>query len=156
MKKSRRIYVVVSWALVSVCMGIIFLLSAQNAEESSDLSGSFVTAILEWLGMNVDEGVLRTFAHMLEFMGLSVLIFNAVYATWETKLTPVIAFSGAVLYAVTDELHQIFIPGRAFQISDIAVDSLGALIGAAGSFIILKVILTINERRNKNGNTKAL
>lgn len=156
MKKSRRIYVVVSWALVSVCMGIIFLLSAQNAEESSDLSGSFVTAILEWLGMNVDEGVLRTFAHMLEFMGLSVLIFNAVYATWETKLTPVIAFSGAVLYAVTDEIHQIFVPGRAFQISDIAVDSLGALIGAAGSFIIIKIILTIKERRNKNGNSKAL
>lgn len=153
MTRSRKIYVRISWILVAACMVIIFCLSAQNGEESSDLSGSFVMAILEWLGVNIDEGVLRTLAHMLEFMGLSLLVFNAAYATWETKLTPVIAFAGTVFYAITDEIHQIFVPGRAFQISDILVDSTGALIGAIASLIILKIILTIKERRNKNGNT---
>ncbi len=156
MKKSRKIYATVSWILVAFCMGIIFSLSAQNGEESSDLSGSFVMAILEWLNINIDEGVLRTMAHCLEFMGLSVLTFNATYATWEIKLTPVIAFTVTVFYAVTDEIHQIFVPGRAFQITDILVDSTGALIGAVASLIILKIILTIKERRNKNGSIKAL
>lgn len=153
MTRSRKIYVGVSWVLVAVCMLIIFCLSAQTAEESSELSGSFILALLEWLGLELEQEVIRTIAHCLEFMGLSVLTFNATYATWETKLTPVISFAGTVFYAITDEIHQIFVPGRAFQISDILVDSTGALIGAIASLIILKIILTIKERRNKNGNT---
>lgn len=153
MTKSRKIYVTISWILVVVCMGIIFSLSAQNGEESSDLSGSFVMAILEWLKLDVDEGLLRTCAHCLEFMGLSLLIFNATYATWEKKITPLIAFAGTVLYAITDEIHQIFVPGRAFQISDILVDSTGALIGIIASFIALKIILYITKRRKTNGNS---
>lgn len=153
MTKSRKIYVTISWILVVVCMGFIFSLSAQNGEESSDLSGSFVMAILEWLKLDVDEGLLRTCAHCLEFMGLSLLIFNATYATWEKKITPLIAFAGTVLYAITDEIHQIFVPGRAFQISDILVDSTGALIGIIASFIVLKIILYITKRRKTNGNS---
>lgn len=153
MINKRKIYVSVSWLLVAVCMGIIFSLSAQNGEESSDLSGSFVMAILEWLKLDIDESFLRTCAHCLEFMGLSLLIFNATYSTWETKFTPLIAFAGTVFYAITDEIHQIFVPDRAFQLSDILVDSTGALIGVTVSFIILKIILTIKERRNRNGNT---
>ncbi len=149
----RKIHIGISWALVVICMGIIFFLSAQNGEESSDLSGSFVMALLNYLGISIEEGLLRSIAHCLEFMGLSVLIFNAVYVTWCLKLTPIIAFFGTVFYAVTDEIHQIFVPERAFQISDILVDSTGALIGVIASFIILQIILFIKKRGNKNGNS---
>ncbi len=153
MTTKRKIHIGVSWVLVIICMGIIFFLSAQNGEESSDLSGSFVMAFLNGLGIVIDEGLLRSIAHCLEFMGLSVLFFNAIYVTWFLKLTPIIAFFGTVLYAITDEIHQIFVPGRAFQISDILVDSTGALIGVIASFVILKVILYIMKRGNKNGNS---
>lgn len=153
MTRSRKIYVWVSWILAAACMVVIFCLSAQTAEESSELSGSFILALLEWLGVELEQEIIRTIAHCLEFMGLSVLIFNATYATFETKLTPVIAFAGTVFYAITDEIHQIFVPGRAFQISDILVDSTGAFIGAIASLIILKTILFIKKRGNKNGNT---
>lgn len=152
----RKIYILISWILVIICMGIIFLLSAQSGEESTELSHSFVLTFFEWLGVTINEGFLRNCAHCLEFMGLSVLIFNAVYATSETKLTPVIAFTGTVFYAITDEVHQIFVPDRAFQLSDILVDSTGALIGALASLIILKIILTIKERGNKNGSIKTI
>ena len=153
MTKARKIYVSISWILVAVCMGIIFLLSAQTAKESSGLSGSFIQTILQWLGVEIEQEVIRTCAHCLEFMGLSLLIFNATYSTWETKFTPLIAFAGTVFYALTDEIHQIFVPGRAFQISDILVDSTGALIGVIASFVILKIILYITKRGNKNGNS---
>ena len=153
MTKARKIYVSISWILVAVCMGIIFWLSAQTAKESSGLSGSFIQAILQWLGVEIEQEVIRTCAHCLEFMGLSLLIFNATYTTWETKFTPLIAFAGTVFYALTDEIHQIFVPGRAFQISDILVDSTGALIGVIASFVILKIILYITKRGNKNGNS---
>lgn len=155
MTTKRKIHIAVSWVLVVICMGIIFFLSAQNGEESSELSGSFVMALLEWLGVEVDEGILRSIAHCLEFMGLSLLLFNAVYVTWFLKATPIVAFFGTVLYAITDEIHQIFVPERAFQISDILVDSTGALIGVTASFVILKFILYIKGKK-ENGNIKTV
>lgn len=153
MKKGRKIYMLISWILVLICMGIIFSLSAQIAEESQDLSDSFIRNLFEFLGIELKSDFVRTIAHMLEFMGLSFLIFNAVYSTWNLKLTPIIAFVGTSLYAITDEIHQIFVPGRAFQISDILVDSIGALIGVIASFVTLKITLSIKKRGNKNGNT---
>ncbi len=156
MTKGKKIYIIIAWILVVACMVTIFCLSAQDGNESSDLSGSFVKIILELLHLDIDEGVLRTCAHCLEFTGLSLLIFNAVYATWELKFTFFIAVFGTVCYAITDEIHQIFVPGRAFQISDILVDSTGAIIGALASFIVLKIILYINEKRKSNGNIKTV
>lgn len=153
MKNGRKIYILISWVLVLICMGIIFSLSAQVAEESQELSDSLIHRLFEFLGIELNSDFIRTTAHMLEFMGLSLLIFNAVYSTWEHKLTPVIAFTGTVFYAITDEVHQLFVPGRAFQLIDILVDSTGALIGVIASFVILKIILFIKKRGNKNGNT---
>ena len=150
----KKLYIAISWVLVVICMGIIFSLSAQNGEESTELSHSFVRMFLERLGLTINEGFLRSCAHCLEFMGLSVLIFNAVYVTFETRLTPLIAFAGTVLYAVTDEIHQIYVPERSFQLSDILVDSTGALIGVIASLIILKILLIIKERGNKSGSIK--
>ncbi|MGV8147186.1 MAG: VanZ family protein [Alkaliphilus sp.] len=34
-----------------------------------------------------------------------------------------------VLYAISDETHQIFVPGRSAQVSDILIDSVGAAVG---------------------------
>ncbi len=153
MTKSRKAYVVISWILVAVCMVVIFCLSAQTAEDSADLSGSFIRAIFQLIGIELQQEGIRTVAHCLEFMGLALLMFNAIFATWEKKLTPLLAFAGTVLYAITDEIHQIFVPGRAFQISDILVDSTGALLGVIATFIIFKFILFIKERGTKNGNT---
>ena len=153
MTTKRKIHIGVSWILVAICMGIIFSLSAQVANDSQELSDSIIRKIFETFGITIESDLIRSIAHCLEFMGLSVLIFNAVYVTWFLKLTPIIAFFGTVLYAITDEIHQIFVPGRAFQISDILVDSTGALIGVIASFVILKIILIIKKRGNKNGNS---
>ncbi len=156
MTKGRKIYVSIAWALVVACMIVIFCLSAQNGDESSDLSGSFVQKLMEWLNLDIDEEIIRTCAHGLEFMGLSVLMFNAIYTTWKLKFTAFYAFVGTVCYAVTDEIHQIFVPDRAFQISDILVDSTGAIIGVAASCVILVIYLKIKERGNKNGSIKTV
>ena len=153
MTTKRKIHIGISWVLVIICMGIIFALSAQVADDSQELSDSFIRKIFETFGIVIESDLIRTIAHCLEFMGLSVLLFNAVYVTWFLKLTPIIAFLGTAFYATTDEIHQIFVPGRAFQISDILVDSTGALIGVTASFLILEIILSIKKRGNKNGNS---
>lgn len=156
MTTKRKIYVSITWISVAVCMTVIFWLSSQNGEESSELSSSFVDIILEQLRLYFDEGILRTCAHGLEFMGLSLLTFNAVYSTWEHRFTFLITWLSSVLYAVTDEIHQIFVPERAFQITDILVDGAGAFLGALAAFIILKIILSIKKRGNKDGSIKTV
>jgi len=42
------------------------------------------------------------------------------------------------IYACTDEIHQYFVPGRAFELVDIGLDTLGSVIAAAVLLIILK------------------
>lgn len=51
----------------------------------------------------------------------------------------------AALYAATDEFHQLFVPGRSGQFSDVILDSAGAL---AGLLILALVRKIIGRRRN--------
>lgn len=156
MSNKRKIYIVFSWLFVAIIMVMIFKLSAQNAEESKELSDSLVSKILQWLQVNIGGDLIRTLAHMFEFTVLSFFLGNSIYATWKSKSANLIAFAITVLYAVSDEIHQLFVPGRAFQTSDILVDSMGALIGAALFFVILKLRFNIKERGNKDGSIKTI
>ena len=44
----------------------------------------------------------------------------------------------AILYAVLDELHQSFVPGRGATMSDVGIDSIGAGLGILWAKIKLK------------------
>ena len=52
-----------------------------------------------------------------------------------------------VIYAMTDEYHQSFVPGRAMMARDVLIDTLGALLGV---FIVL-MVLRRQKRKNKAG-----
>ena len=156
MKKGKIIYLVFSWLLVLVILGFIFNLSAQDAEESKELSDSLVSKIFQWLQVYIDGELIRKFAHMLEFTALSFSLYNGILATWEIKKAPLISLMLTVICAVGDELHQIFVPGRAFQLSDILVDSIGAIIGVVAYLIMYKIYSNLKERGNKNGSIKTI
>ena len=49
-----------------------------------------------------------------------------------------IAFLLAVAYAISDEIHQFFVPGRSCQIKDVLIDSCGAAVGIGLVFISIK------------------
>ena len=40
-----------------------------------------------------------------------------------------LAYGLTVIYAVSDEIHQAFVPGRSAQLSDVCIDACGAAIG---------------------------
>lgn len=65
--------------------------------------------------------VLRKLAHAVEYAILAALLLRALRAP------P--AWALAVVYAVSDELHQHFVPGRAGRPLDVAIDATGALVG---------------------------
>ena len=66
--------------------------------------------------------LLRKLAHAAEYAVLGALLLRA---TGRTGL----AFALGTLYAVTDELHQMFVPGRMGRPLDVAIDALGVACG---------------------------
>lgn len=140
--KRNKIIAAVSWCFVAACMAVIFFLSAQNGEESQELSET--VALLLKLGLSVD--FIRSCAHCLEFMGLAVLVFNALYWSFG-YFRPYLAFVLTAAYAASDEIHQLFVDGRACQLSDFLTDSFGAFIGIIAASIIGIICLNIKRRR---------
>ena len=153
MNTKRKVLISVSWLLVAVCMAIIFALSHQPADQSSELSLSvmgFFAKIFTRFIESIGHDAFRSIAHALEYCGLSLLLFNALYHTAQKPLI-IPSFAVGVFYALTDEIHQIFIEGRAFQFTDILVDAIGGAVGVAAGYIIYKVI--INIIKHHRGNT---
>ncbi|MBQ7101169.1 MAG: VanZ family protein [Clostridia bacterium] len=145
----RKFGIVFGWAAVAACMGVIFSLSHQPAEESAELSMTVMNgifAVFAWLTEFMGHEAFRTLAHGLEYCGLGALLFHAFLQT-AGKPKPLACFAVAVTYAVSDEIHQIFIPGRAFQLSDIAVDATGAAAGIAVCVCIYKIVKKIIASR---------
>jgi VanZ like family len=66
--------------------------------------------------------VLRKIAHAAEFAVLGALLARAMGR-------PRLAFAIGVLYAVSDELHQSFVPGRLGSPLDVAIDAMGVAAG---------------------------
>ena len=53
------------------------------------------------------------------------------------------------LYACTDELHQIFVPGRSAQFRDILIDTLGASFGITITHLIINLFAKVKARTRK-------
>lgn len=143
-EKTKKAVQIICWILVVICMGLIYYFSSRTSTESSSQSGYFVLLFQKIFGNNVvTDFIVRKSAHCLEFAGLSFL-FNIALFEQTNKIKPLYSIAFTSLYAVTDEVHQIFVPGRSCQIKDWAIDTTGAIIGTivflAIYFIILKII----------------
>jgi VanZ family protein len=60
------------------------------------------------------------------------------YGIGSGKKSPWLALGLCILYAVTDEIHQSFVPGRSPRIFDVGIDTLGTLLGLLPSMIKLR------------------
>ena len=67
--------------------------------------------------------------HAIEYSALGFLAYP--YAGGRMPFLAAVAASA--LYGVSDELHQLFVPGRVCSAEDAAVDLLGSAFGAAAS-----------------------
>lgn len=128
----------ISFFLIIFCLGFIWVNSLLPAELSGAMSG-FVTQILgdPSEGTGLAEGVIRKFAHGLEYALLGT--FMTVYA-YEAivKRLPILGFSG-LMAAVIDETIQLFSAGRSAQIGDVWIDFGGFAAGAALVLLIKRI-----------------
>lgn len=101
--------------------------------------------------------VTRKFAHYSLYAIGSFLIYMATTAIMKDKmkLRILITLLIGVIYAASDEFHQIFIRGRTPDVVDIGIDTLGVvtgiLIGIFITWILNKLINCFYERRKSNG-----
>lgn len=91
----------------------------------------------------IDHPVRKT-AHAAEYAMLAGLVLGAVTVSiirWKNVLT---AVSVSVLYAATDEFHQLFVPARSGQLKDVLIDGCGAVIG---TLIICGIYYLVHKRK---------
>lgn len=149
-------------------MCVIFAFSAQEQEESSAVSESFsyrmVRSADSFLGLNWDderlheiadaiEGYVRKAAHMTEFAILAVLIYIWL-GKWQftKKKRMLLAMLFTALYAASDETHQLFVAGRSGRITDVMIDSAGAILGVLIFAGVEKCIIFLWNRRKYRKN----
>jgi len=61
---------------------------------------------------------------------LALLTARAMFRYREVRLASLVLVLGLTeLYALSDEIHQLFVPGRTFQLMDLVLDLLGGVIG---------------------------
>ena len=108
----------------------------------------------------VVERKLRNVAHAGEFAALGVCAVG-VDLTFDLNKKKLLnmtfrglaAFVFCVVYAVLDEVHQIFVEGRTFELKDIMNDSLGAIVGVVLFTLAVWALDTlIRKIKNKNAN----
>jgi len=76
--------------------------------------------------------------HFIEYLVLGVLLLNAFHGSVTLKKAVLISALLAPLYAVTDEIHQYFVPLRDASFFDLLADSFGAWTGVFLGGILFK------------------
>lgn len=132
-------YKIISWTAVLLWMILIFNLSSQEADQSDKLSKVVTEIVIETVEKVAPKGdfdiekfnhIIRKNAHFLAYMVLGILVLNAfrrsgIYGYKSIGLALLIS----VLYAVSDEIHQFFVPGRGPGVWDVFIDSVGVIVG---------------------------
>lgn len=169
-----RIHQVVLTLLTIICMVVIFLFSAEPADESSEkslgigyaIADIFIADFEQWepqQQLEFVEGIeypIRKGGHATEYAVLGFLLLATLYSWGDSVvkkrgLRILSAFIIAVLYAISDEIHQLFVPGRSCQLTDVMIDSVGAVFGILAFLLAGRLWNRLFSRRKKCDTLKA-
>ena len=119
---------------------MIFLLSSEGHDASTERSDAAVQ-MLHVFGVSGSADFLtfiaRKSAHTVAYLILGVLVYNVLRQYKLSGHTQVAVSIGAViLYAMSDELHQLYVPGRSGELRDVAIDSVAGVIGVLMAYFI--------------------
>lgn len=143
------------WALPVIWAGVIFFFSAQPDTISSEQSGFFARLLSLILGVGEESAIFTTLhyivrkgAHFTVYAVLGGLCANALARTTQlfTRKPQLFlcALGVSMLYAISDEIHQYFVPGRAMMATDVLIDTCGAAFG-----IVLVILFLLHAKSLK-------
>ena len=145
-----RVFRAVLWMLTAATMIAIFLLSAQSADESNAGSVIVTETIINTLPatrnlpetekqevINNTNNTVRKNAHFAMYFLLGLFITPAMMLRRQSAFPARkrlwlwgAALLICLLYAVSDEIHQIFVDGRACLAQDVLIDFSGAFLAS--------------------------
>ena len=139
MKKTIKYILVIFW------MGLIFYFSNQPSIQSDSVSDGVMASIInivetiighEFTHTEIENiyeyGItpLRKCAHLFIYFILGILLYLLLkeYNLNNKKLI-ILTILFSMLYACSDEIHQLFILGRSGEVRDLLIDTIGSSIG---------------------------
>ena len=135
----------------------IFAFSNQNKEKSAGLSRKVTYAITDNIKsiqkmekqqkenlLDKIEHFIRKMAHftLYTLVGILTMLLMDTYNLKKSKKIGISFFIG-VLYAISDEIHQSFVPGRGAMIQDVVLDSSGVIFGILICIGIIAIVKKI-------------
>ncbi len=164
---------VIAGVFVIAWMTIVFIFSSQDGIQTLNTSGAVIHTIEKTV--NNDESqvdshtfenntdnkttqkykyssklqkIVRKNAHCILYTvgGVAISVFFTTYNFGKCKLILFTILTG-FLYAVLDEIHQMYVPGRTSSAIDVIIDTTGIIIGLT-IFIIILNLTTKKNREN--------
>lgn len=179
-RKGRRLPTVIAIllaVLILSTMAVIFFFSAESGEESGSRSADVTDAILKITHPNLDSlpreeqqsieasvhHLVRKTAHFLEYAFLAflttcLLLWLKHFSVFRIRPRQVWVFPAALglLYAISDEVHQIF-SHRGARVTDVLIDFAGTLFGVCMVHVAAWMLRHLrNAKRSKRGKETAL
>ena len=154
---------IILWILVIFISVQIFSFSSDNSNESSGKSGKFVDYVVEIIkDLSIFEEVnetelreqcqfiIRKGAHFSIYMLLALAVFE-LSKSYNLKVRHCILISAlyCLFYAISDEIHQLFVDGRSGEVRDVFVDFSGASFGLTFRMFICKFVKLSRNKRKK-------
>ena len=137
--------------LCIIWMLVIFWFSAQVADDSQEMSDFFVHLLDAVFSLDIMKNeiirdmtsfLVRKAAHMSEYAVLAIL-FGLTIREYKKEPWLLLTLAATAAYAATDEVHQLFVPGRSGQLKDVLIDTAGGALGLG----LLALILYLKRRR---------
>lgn len=97
---------------------------------------------------------LRKNAHAFEYLVLAILVAIALFTyNYKGKKAIIYIMFICLFYAVTDEFHQSFVPGRTSLVSDVLIDFIGSLIGMSLFYLVYYKLRLGHKKASEKLNT---
>lgn len=152
----KNIIIFISWLAVFLWMLFIFYMSSKVGTESHKLSENVKEIIVEKVekitpesNLNINNLVynIRKEAHFFAYLLLGLLVLNAIRRSGFLSYKGIfITLLVIFIYAISDEIHQAFVPGRTPLIKDVLIDSIGAITGI-GFYMIINIIYGLLKKQ---------
>ena len=158
--------------LIVTLLGLTFLaifqFSNQNSNESNGLSKKVARKIVDIFPytknlsettknkiVKASQPIIRKGAHFSIYMAVGILIMTFV-STYKITLRKklIISILVGITYAISDEIHQSFTPGRTPSPIDVGIDTCGVIFGIIIVLIIISVYKALTEKEDKIENEK--
>ena len=147
---NKKIYRSAATFITVSIMAAIFYFSSRTGVESERMSGAvravFESALSGIFGAGAFGGalefIIRKSAHLFLYFCLGLSVSYTIDGCAPRRRVFLLTVALCAFYAVTDEFHQHFVPGRSPELRDVLIDAAGSAVGA--------LAFTLKKRRKKS------